>query len=83
MGLNANIIHLRPDTTSDFIFKTQKSQQGLRQSDVDSLILSTYRILVDIESLWEQDHGAVELRDKFHLLRYYLDFLKQNFPYIE
>jgi len=29
-------------------------------------------ILKEIEELWEMNHNSLELRGKFHLLRYYL-----------
>ncbi len=39
------------------------------------LIAKARKVLNDMEALWEIDHGAVELRDLFHLLRYYLNRL--------
>ncbi len=37
-----------------------------------TLVEKARAILAEMEELWEQDHNNVELRDKFHLLRYYL-----------
>ncbi|HRR72453.1 MAG TPA: hypothetical protein P5124_09270 [Syntrophorhabdaceae bacterium] len=31
------------------------------------------KVLKEMEELWEMDHNNVELRDRFHLLRYYLE----------
>ncbi|MBP8625585.1 MAG: hypothetical protein KBI10_02675 [Syntrophorhabdales bacterium] len=31
------------------------------------------KVLKEIEEIWERDHNNVELRDRFHLLRYYLE----------
>lgn len=41
------------------------------------LISKARKILDEMEEEWEMDHAGVELRDKFHLLRYYL----QNLPH--
>lgn len=40
------------------------------------LIEKARNVLDEMEEEWEMDHSSVELRDKFHLLRYYL----QNLP---
>ncbi len=37
-----------------------------------SLVARARRVLDDIEAAWEDDHGRPDLRDKIHLLRYYL-----------
>ncbi len=42
------------------------------------LVEKARNVLDDMEELWEVDHGKVELRDKFHLLRYYLDKIHQQ-----
>lgn len=31
------------------------------------------KVLKEMEELWEMDHNNLELRDRFHLLRYYLE----------
>lgn len=36
------------------------------------LIAKVRKVLDEMEEEWEMDHASVELRDKFHLLRYYL-----------
>jgi hypothetical protein len=41
------------------------------------LISKARKVLDEMEEEWEMDHASVELRDKFHLLRYYL----QNLPH--
>ncbi len=50
-----------------------KVLSGTGESD---LIAKAGKVLDEMEEEWEMDHGSVELRDKFHLLRYYL----QNLP---
>jgi hypothetical protein len=50
-----------------------KVLSGTGESD---LIAKAGKVLDEMEEEWELDHGSVALRDKFHLLRYYL----QNLP---
>ncbi len=39
----------------------------------DELRDRALKVLNEMEEIWEMDHGNVELRDRFHLLRYYLE----------
>jgi hypothetical protein len=41
----------------------------------DNLLVKAKKVLDEMEAAWEMEHGLVELRDKFHLLRYYLERL--------
>jgi hypothetical protein len=41
----------------------------------DNLLAKAKKVLDEMEAAWEMEHGLVELRDKFHLLRYYLEKL--------
>jgi hypothetical protein len=56
--------------------------KGLSQFDgfklvAKSVLTDTLKVLEDTEEEWELDHNSQELREKFHLLRHYLDYLKR------
>ena len=46
--------------------------EGAIDGEETDLIIKARRVLNEMEEEWELDHSSVELRDKFHLLRYYL-----------
>jgi hypothetical protein len=50
--------------------------RALSYAEETDLIGKAGKVLDEMEEEWETDHASVELRDKFHLLRYYL----QNLP---
>jgi len=42
-----------------------------------SVLVDALKALEDTEVEWELDHASQELREKFHLLHHYLDYLKR------
>jgi len=44
---------------------------------VKVLARDSLKALEDTEVEWELDHNSQELREKFHLLRHYLDYLRR------
>jgi len=44
---------------------------------VKVLARDSLRALENTEVEWELDHNSQELREKFHLLRHYLDYLRR------
>jgi hypothetical protein len=74
-----------PDKTRRLrLVRPEDSQESVppAQSPVDArtmerMIVLAKNILDDAETEWESDHASVELRDKFHLLRFYIDYLRQ------
>lgn len=61
----------------------KKENSGEKKSDLelfrgvaDSLVKDALKVLEDIEIEWELDSNSKKLRDKFYLLRHYLDYLK-------
>ncbi|MDH5662300.1 MAG: hypothetical protein OEY92_04820 [Elusimicrobiota bacterium] len=44
---------------------------------VKVLARDSLKALEDTEGEWELDHNSQELREKFHLLRHYLDYLRR------
>jgi len=44
---------------------------------VKVLAKDSLKALEDTEVEWELDHNSQELREKFHLLRHYLDYLRR------
>lgn len=52
-----------------------KVLSGAEETD---LISKARKVLDEMEEEWEMDHANVELRDKFHLLRYYLQSLPRT-----
>ena len=47
------------------------------KSVVKILARDSLKALQDTEVEWELDHNSQELREKFHLLRHYLDYLRR------
>lgn len=65
----------------DDVFKKAKSE-GLSEfacvnAVIKSVLLDALIALEDIRVEWELDHESQELREKFHLLHHYLDYLKR------
>ena len=63
------------------IFKEAKSK-GLNKfvclkAVMRSVLIDALKALENTEAEWELDHNSQELREKFHLLRHYLDYLKR------
>ncbi|NLW36279.1 MAG: hypothetical protein GXY80_12520, partial [Syntrophorhabdus aromaticivorans] len=53
-------------------------EDTLNAAEEERTIEKARKILDQMEEDWENDHGTIELRDKFHLLRYYLDRLPRR-----
>lgn len=63
------------------VFKEAKSK-GLDKLNcfkavIQSVLADALKVLKDTEVEWELDHASQELREKFHLLHHYLDYLKR------
>ena len=63
----------------DDIWK-EADAKGLNKFDcfklvIKSVLVDALKALEDTEVEWELDHNSQELREKFHLLRHYLDYL--------
>jgi hypothetical protein len=72
----SNVIVLR--TARKFPFDTFTEEAPVERLvgvAADNLLTKAKKVLDEMEAAWEMDHGLVELRDKFHLLRYYLEKL--------
>ena len=61
-----------------------KENPGRKRSDLevfkgtaDSLVKDALKVLEEIEAKWELDHNSQGLREKFYLLRHYLDHLRR------
>jgi ATP phosphoribosyltransferase len=68
------------DTSYDIsqdIPKEEKSVEKPSRTVIESLLVKARNVLDDAEGEWEIDHNKADLRDKFHLLRYYIDNLRQ------
>lgn len=61
----------------DAVFN-EKEEIVLPRSEKVELIEKAHKLLNDMEETWEMDHTVAELRDKFHLLRYYLERLNTS-----
>ena len=60
-------------TSSDDVLK-----EAVSIEEEETLVGKARSVLYDMEELWEIDHGAVELRDKMHLLRYYINRMRRQ-----
>ena len=68
-----NVIALRTGgKTPHFDSADEELQKVLDPREEATFIEKARDVLAEMEELWEQDHNNVEMRDKFHLLRYYL-----------
>jgi hypothetical protein len=56
----------------------ERQWQPLSRGEETTLADKAMRVVDEMESLWEMDHGALELREQFHLLRNYLDRLREG-----
>ena len=54
----------------------ENNLQGFR-AVVKVLARDSLKVLENTEGEWELDHNSQELRQKFHLLRHYLDYLRR------
>lgn len=77
MGAKNNIITLKTGDASTVPLNMEEPKRDLSKEELESLVFSIQKVLNHMETIWEEDHGAVELRDKFHLLRCYLGYMKQ------
>jgi hypothetical protein len=75
----SNIITLRAARTSIVPSKMEEPKEEPGREEFESLVSSVQKVLDNMEEIWEIDHGAVELRDKFHLLRCYLDYMNRYY----
>ncbi|OPY79345.1 MAG: hypothetical protein A4E65_01904 [Syntrophorhabdus sp. PtaU1.Bin153] len=55
-----------------------KPQDIPSPAEEETMIEKARKVLDQMEEDWENDHGTIELRDRFHLLRYYLDRLPRR-----
>ena len=71
---NGNVVH----TTGGYYqtFDGERHDGGSNQSMVGHLISTVRRILDDAESEWDMDHDSPELKDKFCMLRDYIENLR-------
>ncbi len=63
------------------VFNEAKAK-GLSEFDcfkavMRSVLIDALKALEDTGAEWELDHNSQELREKFHLLHHYLDYLKR------
>jgi len=55
-------------------------EESVSTQEEETLVGKAREVLDDMEELWENNHNVIELRDKIHLLRYYLNRIhRQNF----
>jgi hypothetical protein len=55
--------------------EAEPSREKTSRVEEESLLRKAKAVLDQMEAEWELDHCAVELREQFHLLRYYLERL--------
>lgn len=65
----------------DEVFNEAKSK-GLNKfacfkAVMRNILVDALKALEDTQVEWELDHNSQELREKFHLLHHYLDYLKR------
>jgi len=54
----------------------ENNLEGFR-AVVKVLVKDALKALEDTQVEWELEHNSQELREKFHLLRHYLDYLRR------
>jgi hypothetical protein len=75
----SNIITLKAACTSTVASKMGEPKEELGREDLEGLVLSMQKVLDHMEEIWETNHSAVELRDKFHLLRCYFGYINRYY----
>ncbi|HOP85779.1 MAG TPA: hypothetical protein PLM71_08865 [Syntrophorhabdaceae bacterium] len=78
MNSNAKVLFLK--NVNGILYRTEEDTQDKSNKYIDTdeqtkelLGVKALNVLKELEEIWELDHNNVELRDKFHLLRYYLE----------
>lgn len=73
------VIYLKTiDTVLRDVVPHAKLEDTLDTAEEETMIEKARKVLDRMEEDWENDHGTIELRDRFHLLRYYLDRLPRR-----
>ncbi|MCX5799763.1 MAG: hypothetical protein NTU90_09440 [Proteobacteria bacterium] len=60
------------------VLREEEPKNRLSTQEEADLTDKARKVLNEMEAAWEIDHGAVELREKFHLLRHYLERLPKT-----
>jgi len=58
-------------------FVEEESHLELFKGVANNLVKDALNVLEEIEVEWELDHNSRELREKYYLLRHYLDYLRR------
>jgi hypothetical protein len=72
MNAAGNVIFFRRQDHEAFCDAAEKVVEKMTDQEEMNFLLRARKVLDEMEESWEEDHGRPELRDKFHLLRYYL-----------
>lgn len=65
------------ETLSDIEVQMRENHLEGFKAVVKSVVRDAMKALEDTQVEWEVDHNSQELREKFHLLRHYLGYLKR------
>ncbi|MCX5813156.1 MAG: hypothetical protein NT178_11515 [Proteobacteria bacterium] len=74
-----NIITLKNTCTSTVPLRREEQKEELGREELEGLVYSMQNVLDHMESIWENNHSTVELRDKFHLLHCYFGYINQYY----
>jgi hypothetical protein len=72
MNAAGNVILFRRQGHEAFFDEAEKVVEEMTDHEETSLLMRARKVLDEAEESWEADHCRPDLRDKFHLLRYYL-----------
>lgn len=75
MGSCAKILFLKTGSVQERMSEIEKADVDTEKQSASDERLGdkALKVLKEMEELWEMDHNNLELRDRFHLLRYYLE----------
>jgi hypothetical protein len=72
MNAAGNVIPFRRHDGAFSAAPAEAAYEAMTDEEEMSFLARARHVLDEIEATWEEDHSRPELRDKFHLLRYYL-----------
>jgi hypothetical protein len=79
MGIRNNVILLKPAGGAAYEIRMEEHPKNtISVLEETTLIEKATKVLDELEDAWETDHGTVEVRDHLHLLRHYLNRLRER-----
>ena len=73
MEAHCKVIHLKTAMTAAYdVLRAEQDEEPISSREEASVLNKALCVLKDMEEEWETDHYSPGIRDKIHLLAYYL-----------